>query len=129
LSFPLGVQPGSDGRVQTVPKRSTAAGYSPDLVVTSPADGLGLQLLQLTGGDSYVFSQSPPRLVLTPAVADGEGFVADSTAIGILYLTPTRLQAFEENAGATNTSTVRCESEGLFLVQREDAAAYLAESS
>ena len=65
----------------------------------------------------------------TPAVADGEGFVADSTAIGILYLTPTRLQAFEENAGATNTSTVRCESEGLFLVQREDAAAFLAESS
>lgn len=106
-----------------------AAGYNPDLVVMSPADGLALQLLQLTGGDSYVFSQTPPRIVITPAVGDGEGFVADRDALGILFLTPVRVQAFEENAGATNSSTVRCESEGLFLVQRPDAAAYLAESS
>ncbi|MEX0985352.1 MAG: hypothetical protein WD096_09940 [Actinomycetota bacterium] len=104
-------------------------GYSPDLVVMSPADGLALQLLQLSGGDSYVFSQTPPRIVITPAVEDGAGFVADRDALGVLYLTPVRVQAFEENNGQTNTSTVRVESEGLFLVQRPDAAAYLAESS
>lgn len=34
-----------------------AAGYSP-IVVVSPADALAIQLLQLTGGDSYAFGQN-----------------------------------------------------------------------
>jgi hypothetical protein len=106
-----------------------AAGYDPNTVVMSPADALAVQLLQLTGGDSYAFAQTPPRIVITPAVGDGEGFVFDRGALGILFLSPVSVQAFEENAGATNSSTVRAESNGLFLVQREDAAAYLSASS
>ena len=38
---------------------------------------------------------------------------------------PFTLQAFEENAGSSNSSTVRAESNGLFRVQRPDAAATL----
>jgi hypothetical protein len=82
----------------------------------------------LSGGDSYVFGQNPPAFVVTPAVSDGMGFVADASALGILFLSPFTLWAFEEEAGQTNTSTVRAESNGLFLVQRPDAAATLSGS-
>jgi hypothetical protein len=105
-----------------------AAGYSPNLVVLSPGDGLALQLLQLTGATVYAFAQQPPTVVVTPSIGDGDGFVADSTAIGIMFLSPFSLQVFEENAGSSNSSTVRAESNGLFLVQRPDAAATLAAS-
>lgn len=105
-----------------------AAGYSPNIVVVSPADALAIELLQLSGGDSYVFAQPAPAFVVTPAVDDGGGFVADATAIGILFLSAFSLQTFEEEAGKTNTSTVRGESTGLFLVQRPDAAATLSAS-
>ena len=37
--------------------------------------------------------------------------------------------AFEENSGKSNTSTVRGESSALFVVQRPDAAAYIAVAS
>ena len=108
-SWPAAAGPTPSRACSTLRRPCRAAGYTPDLVVMSPADGLALQLLQLTGGDSYVFSQTPPRIVITPAVGDGDGFVADRDALGdALYLTPLRVQAFEENAGATNTSTVRC---------------------
>jgi hypothetical protein len=105
-----------------------AAGYSPNLVVVSPTDALAIQLLQLSGGDSYVFTQPAPSFVVTTAVNDGEGFVADASALGILFLSPFSLKSFEEEAGQTNTSTVRAESTGLFLVQRPDAAATLTAS-
>jgi len=55
------------------------------------------------------------------------GFVAHA-ALGILFLSPFTLRVFEEEAGQTNTSTVRAESNGLFLVQRPDAAAVLSGS-
>jgi hypothetical protein len=105
-----------------------AAGYSPDVVVVSPADALAIQLVQLTGGDSYVFGQNAPAFVTSTAVGDGDGFVADSTALGILFLSPFSLAVFEENNGTSNSSTARAESNGLFLVQRPDAAATLAAS-
>jgi hypothetical protein len=106
-----------------------AAGYSPDLVVVSPADALAIQLLVMADGDHYAFSQQLPSFVVTTAVADGEGFVADSSALGTLFLGPFAFAAFEENAGSTNTSTVRAESSGLFVVQRPDAAASLSGAS
>jgi hypothetical protein len=40
-----------------------------------------------------------------------------------LFLRPIELKVFEENSGQTNSSTVRGESSGLFVVQRPDAAA------
>ena len=51
------------------------------------------------------------------------GDVCDPTALGTLYLSPFTLAAFEEEAGSTNSSTVRAEANGLFIVQRLDAAA------
>jgi hypothetical protein len=105
------------------------AGYDPSLVLVSPADALAIQLLQLEDGVTYAFAQRPPTMVATPAVADGEGFVCDPSAIGELHLGDFTLRAFEENAGQTNSSTVRGESSGLFVVQREDAAATLASGS
>jgi hypothetical protein len=94
--------------------------------VVSPADALAIQLLQLTGGDSYVFATPAPTLVVSASVEDGAGFVADSGALGVLFLGPLAFATFEENNGTTNTSTVRAEFSGLFLVQRPDAAATLS---
>jgi hypothetical protein len=91
-------------------------------------DALAIQLLQLTGDDTYVFARPAPAFVVAPAVDDGEGFVADASARGILFLSPFSLQVFEENNGTTNTSTVRGESIGLFVLQRPDAAATLSAS-
>ena len=53
----------------------------------------------------------------------------DASALGILFLSPFTLAAFEEEAGSKNSSTVRAESNGLFLVQRADAAATLGGGS
>ncbi|MGZ5343048.1 MAG: hypothetical protein ACXWZU_12455 [Actinomycetota bacterium] len=100
-----------------------AAGYRPDLVAMSPTDGLELQLISLEGGASYVFAQALPSVVVSNSIADGEGFVCDSSALGTLFLSPFSFGTFEENAGQTNTSTVRGESNGVFVVQRLDAAA------
>jgi hypothetical protein len=69
-----------------------------------------------------------PALVTSTAVGGGDGFVADSTALGILFLPPFSMQVFEENAGSSNSSTVRAEWNGLFLVQWPDAAATLSAS-
>ena len=75
----------------------------------------------MSGGDTYAFNQALPSFVITPAISDGAGFVADSNALGILFLGPFTFATFEEANGTTNCSTVRGESSGLFLVQRADA--------
>jgi hypothetical protein len=49
--------------------------------------------------------------------------VVDSSAFGSLYVSPISLARFEENAGATNTSTVRLEGHAAFGVERTSAAA------
>jgi hypothetical protein len=79
-------------------------------------------------GSTYAFTQTPPTFVVSPAVQDGAGFVCDPGALGIPVPGPFVFATFEENSGTTNTSTVRGESSGLFLVQRPDAAATLASS-
>ena len=84
-----------------------SAGYQPTIVVVSPGDALAIQLLQLTNGDSYVFAQPAPAFVVSPAVGDGEGFVADASALGILFLSPFSLQTFEEEADGPTQA--RCE--------------------
>jgi hypothetical protein len=105
------------------------AGYNPDTVAVSPGDALAVLTSQLSGGDSYIFRQTPPAFVVSASIQDGAGFVFDSNALGILFLTPFTLQTFEESAGSTNSSTVRAESNGLFLVQRSTAAASLSVGS
>jgi hypothetical protein len=104
-------------------------GYNPDITVVSPGDALAVQLTMLTGGDSYVFQQVLPTFVVTTAVSDGAGFVADASALGTLSLSPFSLQVFEEEAGSTNSSTVRAEANGLMVVQRPDAAATISAAS
>jgi hypothetical protein len=55
--------------------------------------------------------------------------VLDPAALGTLYTSPVRVQSFEQDAGQTNSSTVRIESNGLYLVQRADAVAEVPVSS
>jgi hypothetical protein len=104
------------------------AGYTADVIALSPGDALALRLTVMTGGDTYIFATPAPTVVVSPSIDNDQGFVFDSSALGILFLGPFSLQAFEENAGTTNTSTVRAESNGLFLAQRPDAAASLSGS-
>lgn len=47
----------------------------------------------------------------------------DTSAAGTLYITDARLETFEESSGQTNTSTVRLEANGVFVVQRVQAIA------
>ena len=83
----------------------------------------------MESGVTYAFPQTPPAFVVSPAISDGNGFVMDSGALGILHLGPLMFATFEEANGTTNASTVRYESSGPFLVQRADAAASLSVSS
>jgi hypothetical protein len=48
--------------------------------------------------------------------------VVDTNAFGKLHASPLTLARFEENAGASNTSTVRLEGNALFAVERTSAA-------
>jgi hypothetical protein len=106
-----------------------AQGYNASVVVLSPADALGIQLLQMASGVTYAFNQTPPQMVVTANVADGAGFVLDPAAAGTLYLSPARFAVFEENAGSTNSSTARFESHGVFVVQRPTAIGLLSGAS
>ena len=104
-------------------------GYNPTLVVLSPGDALDLQLLTMESGVTYAFSQAPPAVVITPAVADSAGFVCDPAALGTLFLSPATFAVFEENAGASNTSTARFEGHGVFSVQRPAACCSISGDS
>ena len=106
----------------------TANGYQPDLVVVSPGDALAIQLLQMTSGDSYAFSQNAPTLVVTPSVEDGLGFVADASAAGTLYSSPTRFETFVEDP-RKNLYLCRYESNSEFQVHRPDAICLLGGGS
>ena len=77
---------------------------------------------------TWAFRQElPANVIVTTAVSDGGGFVADLSSLGTLFLGPFSLRVFEENAGSTNTSTVRAESSGVYVVQPPDAAASMSE--
>ena len=54
--------------------------------------------------------------------------VFDSQAFGKLYAGPVSLARFEENAGSTNTSLVRLETNAVFGVERQNAAVRIAAS-
>ncbi len=105
-----------------------AAGYQPNIAVVSPGDALAIELLQMTGGDSYAFRQDLPQLVVTPSVDDGDGFVADTSAAGTLYSSPTRFETFVEDP-RKNTYIARYESNAEFAVNRGDAICLLGGGS
>ena len=92
------------------------------MLVGSPQFHIDLTLLKQPGSTDYVFSGGAalPLDGLTRVAVAGLDvpYVIDPRAAGTLYVSPVRIATFEENSGQTNTSTVRCESNGVFIVQR-----------
>jgi Domain of unknown function (DUF1990) len=81
---------------------------------------------RMTGGvDIHTRRDAPRQLFgLDVRVTKAAGTaVVDSAAYGKLYVSPVSLSRFEENAGQTNTSTVRLEGHGAFGTERTAAAA------
>jgi hypothetical protein len=85
----------------------------------------GTHVAQAAGSDDYVFSGRQLDIGLRRVAVTGLAapLVIDPDAAGVLYSSPIRFQSFEEAAGRTNTSLVRIESNGLFVVQRVGAIA------
>jgi hypothetical protein len=81
---------------------------------------------RMTGGVDIHTRRGAPRQLfgLDVRVTKAAGTaVVDSAAYGKLYVSPVSLSRFEENAGQTNTSTVRLEGHGAFGTERTAAAA------
>lgn len=108
-------------------------GYNPTILAASPQDAVDLDLLQSSGTEAiYQFATTARSINASPlwglrlVVVKDLGpvpWVIDPEAAGKLYISPLRFEAFEENAGATNSSTVRLEAHALFVVQRAAAIA------
>jgi hypothetical protein len=97
-----------------------SAGNAPSILAGSPEFLISLRLARQPGTDDYVFSGNQLDLGLTRVSVSGldTPLVLDAAALGTLHLSSVRLATFEENNGTTNSSTVRCESNGTFIVQR-----------
>jgi hypothetical protein len=118
-------------RTTTSSVQAAAAGYSADTVILAPVDSLALDLL-LNPTDGYYFA-AMARSVSAPAGGPVFGLnirvskaptvpvVLDASAAGKLYVGPVGFARFEENAGQTNTSTVRLEGSAQFGVERVNA--------
>jgi hypothetical protein len=109
----------------------TNAGYAPNYLVIDAAGAEALDLFTQTpasGGTLYSWGapgQYAPGSVfgLGVRITKNSGTaVVDSRNFGRLYLSPLTLSRFEENAGQTNTSTVRLEGSGAYGVERLTAA-------
>ncbi len=117
-------------------KTIAAAGYNADTLIVDPDTDADLDTLRATataGEEFYIFpaGQGAPSVWnLTRRVSKDipAPVVVDSQAWGRLYASPVALARFEENAGSTNTSTVRLECNAAFGVERVDAAARIAAS-
>jgi hypothetical protein len=130
--------PGTDPLLVSIRKAMTTilnAGYNPDTLLVTPAnaEALDVAVSGISGGtQDFVFEPAnfapgtifglQKRISKTiPAAA-----VVDSRALGKLYASPVELAYFEENAGATNTSTVRLELNAVFGGERTAAAVRIA---
>ena len=112
-----------------------AAGYSPDTLILRPQDAEALDTLRATstaGEQYFVFTpaQLAPRNIFGLSVRISKTAAApvivDSSALGKLYVSPISLARFEQDAGATNKSTVRLEGHAVFGVERQAAAVRIA---
>lgn len=132
--------PGTDPLLVSIRKAITAitaAGYTPDTLILTPAAAEALDVLVsgVSGGNNdYVFApaQFAPgtifglqRRVSKTAAAP---VVADSAALGKLYASPIALARFEADAGTTNKSNVRLELNAAFGVERQNAVVRIAAS-
>jgi len=130
--------PGTDPLLISIRKAMTtllATGYNPDVVVLTPANAEALDTLRATaaaGEQYYVFAPAElaPRnlfgLTVRVSKTAAAPFVADSKALGKLYVSPIALARFEVDAGATNRSNVRLEGNAVFGVERQAAAVRIA---
>lgn len=107
-----------------------ANGYSPSVIAASPEDLAALDLLQTSGPElMYVNAvnagapNAAPLWGLRRVVVAGLAapLVLDPAAAGVVYVSPITFATFEENAGATNSTTARLENHSLFVVQRSTA--------
>jgi len=112
-----------------------ASGYSPDLLVLRPSDAEALDTLRATGTATeqyYVFApaQLAPRAIFGLNVRISKTaaapFVADSRALGKLYVSPISLSRHEVDAGATNRANIRLEGHAAFGTERQSAAVRIA---
>jgi HK97 family phage prohead protease len=132
--------PSTDPLLISIRKAMTtllASGYNPDTLVLTPANAEALDTLRATTTASeqyYVFAPgelAPRRLFglnVRVSKTAAAPFVADSTALGKLYVAPIALARFEVDAGATNRSNVRLETNAVFGVERQAAAIRIAAS-
>jgi hypothetical protein len=113
-----------------------ASGYNPDTLIQTPASAQALDLLVtgLTGGTadySWGAGQFAGQVFgLRTVVAKNATWpvVLDSTANGKLYMGPVSLARFEVDAGSTNRSNIRLETNGVYGVERTAAAVRIAAS-
>ena len=61
------------------------------------------------------------RIVVVAGLTDP--LVLDPGSLATLFMSDVRVTAHEENNGSTNSSLVRCESNGALVVHRPEAAA------
>jgi hypothetical protein len=132
--------PSTDNRLVSIRKAITtlrASGYTPNAIFLTPADSETIDLLVsgISGGTAdFVFGAgrfAPGQLfgldvVVSKSVA--ASVVLDTAAHGKMYLAPISLARFEENAGKTNTSLVRLETNAQYGTERTAAAIRIAAS-
>ncbi len=132
--------PGTDPLLVSIRKAITtvqASGYSPDLLLVTPANMEALDTLRATataGEQYYVFApaQLAPRNIFGLNVRISKDIpapaVVDSAALGKLYTSPVTLARFEADGGTTNRGNVRMELNAVFGVERTAAAIRVAAS-
>ncbi len=132
-------QSGTDPLLVSIRKALTvlqAAGYAADTLILPPTEAEELDILQTDGPEAfYVFGAGrfAPGQLFGLNVRVSKSIVAptvvDTAAYGKLYISPISLSRFEQDAGATNKSTVRLEGHAAFGVERQDAAVEILASS
>jgi hypothetical protein len=123
---------GSDltGAAMHAKKDLAALGYNGTVLLVNPTDYVTAALKK---GTAEVFARPDPlqtfELVQVPLFASGTAYLVDPSAAARMYISGVQLASFEENAGKTNTTTVRLEGSALFNIERAAAIVKLASTA
>jgi hypothetical protein len=121
---------GSDDILEVTRKAMTliqADGYSPNTLAIDPAGAQALDLLRTPGTEKmYIFAPgqfagAPWGLQVRVWKTAGTA-VLDANAYGRMYISPVELRSFEQDAGASNRTTVRMECAAGYTAERLTAA-------
>jgi hypothetical protein len=111
-------------------KDLAALGYNGTVLLVNPTDYVTAALKK---GTAEVFARPDPlqtfELVQVPLFASGTAYLVDPSAAARMYISGVQLASFEENAGKTNTTTVRLEGSALFNIERAAAIVKLASTA